>query len=56
MYAEAAPGGLQYSVMAIVPNRDGKDFSTSYVMLDIAHDPFMATVYRTALVVALEEF
>jgi hypothetical protein len=40
----------------IVPERDGKDFAPSYVMLDIAQDPFMATVYRTALVVALEEF
>jgi hypothetical protein len=25
-------------------------------MLDIAQDPFMANVYRTALIVALEEF
>jgi hypothetical protein len=25
-------------------------------MLDIAPDPFMAAVYRTALIVALEEF
>ena len=25
-------------------------------MLDIAQDPFMAVVYRTALIIALEEF
>jgi hypothetical protein len=25
-------------------------------MFDIAQDPFMASVYRTALIVALEEF
>ena len=56
LWGELAPGGTQYSVIAIVPNRDGKDFSTSYVMLDIGQDPFMTTVYRTALIVALEEF
>jgi hypothetical protein len=27
-----------------------------FALLDIAQDPFMATVYRTALIVALEEF
>jgi hypothetical protein len=46
LFAELAPGGMQYSVVVIVPNRDGKDFAPSYVMLDIAQDPFMATVYR----------
>jgi hypothetical protein len=47
---------MQYSVIAIVANRDGKDFSTSYVVLDIGQDPFMAIVYRTGLIIALEEF
>jgi hypothetical protein len=56
LFAELAPGGMQYSVVVIVPNRDGKDFAPSYVMLDIAQDPFMATVYRTGLIIALEEF
>jgi hypothetical protein len=47
---------VQYSVVVIVPERGGKDFSPSFVMLDIAQDPFMATVYRTGLIIALEEF
>jgi hypothetical protein len=47
---------LCYLVVAIVPDRDGKDFVPSQVMLDIAQDPFMAAVYRTGLIVALEEF
>ena len=50
------PGGMQCSVIAVVPNRDGKDYSSSHIMLDVSQDPFMAAVYRTALVVALEEF
>jgi len=28
----------------------------SFVMLDVAQDPFMTTVYRTGLIIALEEF
>jgi len=34
-------GGLQFSLFVIVPERDGKDFAPSYVMLDIAQDPFL---------------
>jgi hypothetical protein len=45
LFAELAPGGAQYSVVVIVPERGGKDFAPYYV--DIAEDPFMATVYRT---------
>jgi hypothetical protein len=56
LYGDQVPGGMQFSVFAIVPNRDGKDFSTSYLTLDIGQDPFMAAVYRTALIIALEEF
>jgi hypothetical protein len=33
-----------------------KNFAPSHLMLDIAQDPFMAVVYRTALIIALEEF
>jgi hypothetical protein len=29
LFAELAPGGMQYSVVVIVPNRDGKDFAPS---------------------------
>jgi hypothetical protein len=47
---------MQYSVVVIVPERNGKDYSSSHIMIDVAQDPFMATVYRTALVVALVEF
>jgi hypothetical protein len=56
LVAEQEPGGVQYSVVVIVPNKTGNDFGSSYVMFDIAQDPFMATVYRTALIIALEEF
>jgi hypothetical protein len=42
---------MQYSVVVIVPERGGKDYASSQ-----DQDPFMATVYRTALIVALEEF
>ena len=46
---------MQYSVIAVVPNSDGKDFSTSHIMLDTGQDSFMAIVYRTALILALEQ-
>jgi hypothetical protein len=56
LYAELAPGGTQYSVVVIVPERDGKEYSCSHVVLDIGPDPFMAIVYRTGLIMAFEEF
>jgi nitroreductase len=56
LLVEQVLGGFQYSIVAIVPDRDGNDFTPSYVLLDIADHPFMAAVYRTALIVALEEF
>jgi hypothetical protein len=55
LLVEQVLGGFQYSIVAIVPDRNGKDFTPSYVLLDISDDPFMAAVYRTALIVALEE-
>jgi hypothetical protein len=54
--AEPAPGGTRYSVVAIVPDRTGEDCVSNLITLDIAQDPFMATVYRTGLIIALEEF
>jgi hypothetical protein len=51
-----ATGGMRFSVFAIVPAPDGKDYVSRQLLLDIAQDPFMATVYRTALIIALEEF
>jgi hypothetical protein len=39
-----------------LPERDGKDYSSNQIMLDIAQDSFMAPVYRTVLIVALQEF
>ena len=56
LLVEQVLGGFQYSIVVIVPDRDGKDFTPSYVLLDVSDDPFMAAVYRTALIVALEEF
>jgi hypothetical protein len=53
---ELAPGGMQYSAFVIVPERDGKDYASSHIVLDVAQAPFMAGVYRTALIVALEAF
>ena len=41
LLAELVPGGFQYSIVAIVPDRDGKDFTPSLVLLDISDDPFM---------------
>ena len=56
LLAEPVPGGVQYSAVVIVAERGGKDFVPSFVMLDVAQDPFMAHVYRTGLIIALEEF
>jgi hypothetical protein len=53
--SEQVPGGMRYSVYVFVPERDNKDYASSQILLDIAADPFMAAVYRTALIVALEE-
>jgi hypothetical protein len=55
-FAEPGPGDVQCGVVVIVPERSGKDFAPGFVMLDIAQGPFMATAYRTALIVALERF
>jgi len=49
VFAEIAPGGMQYSVIVIVPERDGKNYASSHVMLDIAQGSFTTTVYRTAI-------
>jgi hypothetical protein len=35
------PPGREYSVVVVVPERDGKDFAPYYALLDIAQDPFM---------------
>ena len=56
LFAEPGPGGVQYRLLVIVPEGIGKHFAPNFVMLDIAQDPFMATVYRTAFIVALEDF
>jgi hypothetical protein len=56
VYGEPVPGGAQYSVMVIVPSRDRDNFAASHIMLDIAQDPFMASAYRIALIVSLEDF
>ena len=49
MFAEIAPGGMQYSVIVIVPERDGKNYASSHVMLDIVQGSFTTAVYRTAI-------
>jgi hypothetical protein len=56
LFAEQEPADVQYSVVVIVPNKTGKDYAPYYLILDIAPDPFVARVYRTALVFALEQF
>ena len=56
LLADPVRGGVQYSAVVVVPERGGKDFVPSFVMLDVAQDPFMTTVYRTGLIIALEEF
>ena len=49
VFAEIAPGGMQYSVIVIVPERDGKNYASSHVMLDIVQGSFTTAVYRTAI-------
>jgi hypothetical protein len=56
LLGEQVSGGMRYSVYAVVPARGGKDYGSSQILLVIAQDPFMAAVYRTALIVAFEEF
>jgi hypothetical protein len=36
LWGELAPGGTQYSMWVIVPKRDGKDYASSQIILDIA--------------------
>ena len=56
LFAEVAPGGVQYSVVVvIVADKTGKDFVPSYIMLDLTEDPSMAVVYRTAMIIALDD-
>ena len=52
--ANRLPATQRYSAMIIVPNRE--NFAASQIVLDIAQDPFMASVYRTVLIVGLKEF
>jgi hypothetical protein len=47
LYAEQVPGGVQYSVVVIVPDRTGKDCVSSLVTLDIAQDPLCGHRLRT---------
>jgi hypothetical protein len=42
--------------MPSFPRATTRDYAPSQVLLDIAQDPFMAAVCRTAFIVALEEF
>jgi hypothetical protein len=36
LWVDLAVGGRQYSVWVIVPKRDGKDYASSQIILDIA--------------------
>ena len=50
------PGGTQHSVVVIVPEPGGKDFSPSFIMFDVAQYSFMAAVYRTEPIVRWKSF
>jgi hypothetical protein len=44
-------------VMTIVPERGGQDFvGHDVILVGAERDPMLATIYRIALVIALEEF
>ena len=48
--------GVQcYLVVAIVPDRDGKDFVPSQVILDVTQNHMVAAVNRLTLISCLEE-
>jgi hypothetical protein len=44
-----------YLVVAIVPDRDGKDFVPSQVILDVTQNHMVASVNRLTLISCLEE-
>jgi hypothetical protein len=51
------PFGQRYSVLTIIPERAGQDFvGHDVILVGAESDPMLATVYRMALVIALEEF
>jgi hypothetical protein len=51
------PFGQRYSVMTIIPERGGQDFiGHDVILVGAESDPLLATVYRIALIIALEEF
>jgi hypothetical protein len=57
VFAALTPLGLRFNVATILPDRSGQDFVAHDVVLDAAPDePMLATIYRLALVIALEEF
>jgi len=55
VFAREIQGVQCYLVVAIVPDRDGRDFVPSEVILDTAQNYLAASVNRLALIASLEE-
>ena len=55
VFAREIQGVQCYLVVAIVPDRDGKDFVPSQVILDVTQNHMVAAVNRLTLISCLEE-
>jgi hypothetical protein len=55
VFAREIQGVQRYLVVAIVPDRDGKDFVPSQVILDVAQNYMVAAVNRLSLISSLED-
>jgi hypothetical protein len=55
VFAREIQGVQCYLVVAIVPDRDGKDFVPSQVILDVTQNHMVASVNRLTLISCLEE-
>jgi hypothetical protein len=55
VYAREVQGVMTHLVVAIVPDRDGKDFLPSEVILDVTQNYTVACVNRMTLISCLED-
>jgi hypothetical protein len=55
VFAREIHGVMCHMVVAIVPDRDGKDFVPTQVILDTAQNYLLASVHRFTLISCLED-
>jgi hypothetical protein len=55
VFAREMRGVMCHMAVAIVPDRDGKDFVPSQVILDVTQNYMAASVNRLSLISALED-